>query len=158
MKKKICTMLGVLTLTFSLIGCGSNSELSTYKNQMNDFFNQVSEIDENINSIDPNSETAITELLSYLDELDSAFSEMAEYKVPDDFTNVEELADEASENMSLAVSTYHEAYGTDSYNEYTAAEADEYYQRANKRLQYIIDILHGEIPEGDDITIVGEEN
>ena len=120
---------------------------------MDNFFLEVETIHNTMNSIDPESETALDELFECLDDLDLLFASMAELEVPSDFSNVEELADEASENMTLAVENYHNAYSNDSYNAYTAGTANEYYARANKRLQYIIDILHGELPEGNDVVI-----
>ena len=51
---------------------------------------------------------------------------------------------------------YHSAYETDVFDEPTAQAAREYYDRANIRIQYIISILHGEIPEGEGITYTEE--
>ncbi len=158
LKKKLLIYILATGLLCSLTGCGEDKELTKYKNQMNDFFNEVESIHNTMNSINPDSETALDELFDCLDDLDTLFANMAELDVPSDFSNVEELADEASENMSLAVENYHNSYSNASYNEYTAATADEYYLRANKRLQYIIDILHGEIPQGDDIIITEEQS
>lgn len=36
--------------------------------------------------------------------------------------------------------------------------AREYYERANLRIQYIIMLLHGEIPEGENITYTEEDS
>lgn len=153
MKKKLLTLLLSSCLILTITGCSNDEELTKYKTQMDNFFSEVETIHNTMNSIDPESETALDELFDCLDDLEILFVSMAELEVPSDFSSVEELADEASENMSLAVENYHNAYSSDSYNEYTAGTADEYYARANKRLQYIIDILHGEIPEGDDVVI-----
>ena len=124
---------------------------------MDSFLSDIEIIHNKMNTIDPESEDALADLFECLDELDQQFATMAAIEVPDEFSSLENLADEASENMSLAVENYHNAYSTDSYNEYTAATADEYYARANKRLQYMIDILHGKMPEGDDIIITEED-
>ena len=153
MKKKLLTLL--LTTCFVLIftGCGENKDLTKYKNEMDKFFSNVELIDSQMNSIDYEKENALDELFTCLDNLDKEFKAMAQIKVPNEFSSIESLADEASENMTLSVEKYKEAYSYDSYNEYTAATAYEYYKRANKRLQYMIDILHGKMPEGDDVTI-----
>lgn len=153
MKKKLLTLLLSSCLLLAFTGCNNDKELEKYKTQMDNFFLEVETIHNTMNSIDPESETALDELFECLDDLDLLFASMAELEVPSDFSNVEELADEASENMTLAVENYHNAYSNDSYNEYTAGTANEYYARANKRLQYIIDILHGELPEGNDVVI-----
>ena len=67
------------------------------------------------------------------------------------------VADEADENMKQAVALYHSAYEAEVFDEPMAQAAREYYDRANIRIQYIISILHGEIPEGEGITYT-EEN
>lgn len=156
MKKNLITLLLATCLTLSVTGCGEDKELTKYKEQMDSFFTEVEVIHNKMNNIDPESETALDELFDCLDDLDAEFVSMAALEVPDEFSSLESLADEASENMSLAVENYHNAYSTDSYNEYTAATADEYYSRANKRLQYMIDILHGKMPEGDGVVITEE--
>lgn len=157
MKKKLLTLLLATCFTLSITGCGEDKELTEYKEKMDSFFSEIEIIHNKMNTIDPESEDALADLFECLDELDSQFATMAAIEVPDEFSSLENLADEASENMSLAVENYHNAYSTDSYNEYTAATADEYYARANKRLQYMIDILHGKMPEGDDIIITEED-
>lgn len=156
MKKKLLTLLLTTCFMLVLTACGENEELTKYKNEMDKFFSNVELIHNRMNSIDKEKETALDELFICLDDLDKEFKAMALFEVPSDFSSIESLADEASENMSMAVEKYKEAYSNDSYNEYTAATADEYYARANKRFQYMIDILHGKMPEGDDITITEE--
>lgn len=138
----IMTFFTALTLT----GCGKDTELENYKANMNQFFENIKVIDSSINGIDPNSETAVSDLLSLLDSMNTSFEQMASLSVPSGFPGVEELADEASEYMAEAVSYYHQAYE----GEYDAALADvayQNYERANVRFQYIVSILHGDIPE-----------
>lgn len=157
MKKKLLALLLATCFTLSVTGCGEDKELTEYKEKMDTFFSEVEIIHNKMNTIDPESEDALDDLFECLDDLDAQFATMAAIEVPDEFSSLESLADEASENMSLAVENFHNAYSADSYNEYTAATAEEYYARANKRLQYMIDILHGKMPEGDDV-IITEEN
>lgn len=157
MKKKIIMLLLSICIAFNCAGCGEDKELTEYKEKMDTFFSQVENIHNKINALDPESEDALEDLFDCLDELDTRFQEMAKINVPDEFSSLENLADEASENMSLAVENYHNAYSSDSYNEFTAATAHEYYARANKRIQYMIDILHGEMPDGDDVIITTDE-
>lgn len=136
-----------LVIAGLLTGCGEDEALDSYKESMESFYLQISAIDAGINSIDPASDTDGTQLLGYLDELDSVVAQMAEIEVPEQFASVESLADEASENMSQAVGLYHQLYSSPDYNEDVASGAYEYYERANLRIRYITDILHGEIPE-----------
>lgn len=131
----------------SLTGCGKkDAKIENYKANMNQFFENIKIFDSSINAIDPNSETATTELLSLLDSMNTSFSQMASLEVPESFPGVEDLATQASEYMSEAVSFYHQAYD----GEYDATLEDvarQNYERANIRLQYIVSILHGDIPE-----------
>ena len=156
MKKRL--LITLLTLCFALFitGCGEDKELTKYKNDMDKFFSNVEIIHNKMNSIDYNGENALDELFTCLNDLDKEFKTMAALQVPSEFASIETLADEASENMTLAVSNFQNAYSKDSYNEYTAATAFEYYERANKRFQYMIDILHGKMPEGENVTILEE--
>ena len=156
MKKRLFISLLAICFTLAVTGCGENKELTKYKNDMDKFFNSVELIHNQMNSIDYDSDNALDELFLCLNNLDSEFKAMAALEVPAEFASIESLADEASENMTLAVTNYQDAYSKDSYNEYTAATALEYYERANKRFQYMIDILHGKMPEGENITITEE--
>lgn len=153
LKKKINCLLIGLFVSLLTVGCGStDAELDAYKTEMETFFTQVADLNDGINEIDASSETANEDMLAYLDQLNTAFSDMASYTVPDEFAAVTNLATEASENMNKAVNLYHDVLGSETFNENTAEAAHEYYERANIRIQYIIQILHGEIPEGENVT------
>ncbi len=144
--KKLLVLLSVISMLL-LCGCQTNQQLETYKANMNQFFENITVFDNSINAIDPQSETAVTDLLYLLDSMDKSFSQMASLEVPDHFPGVEELADEASSYMTEAVSHYHQAFEGETYNTALADVAKQNYDRANIRLQYIVSILHGEIPE-----------
>ena len=136
--------LGLVTM-LSLTACGSDPELTKFKTEMDDFCTSISEIDTSINNLDAESENAVNELLGYLDDLDTEFQSFAELDFPEEFDYLESLADEASEYMTEAVNSYHEAYNDSSYNEYTAEYAKENYSRAYKRVQVIISFNGGAI-------------
>lgn len=138
-----CIFAGLLFLT----GCGSNAELDNYKANMNQFFENIKTFDTAINAIDPETETAVTELLSLLDSMDTSFQQMASLPVPEGFPGVEELADEASSHMTEAVSYYHQAFEAEPFDTILADVAKQNYDRANLRIQYIVSILHGDLPE-----------
>ena len=150
----LCT---VAMLCILLTACGQNEELTAYQEDMDTFFEHIAAYNDSMNAIDASAENARDELLSYLDQLAAEFTWMAELAVPEQFSAVESLADEADENMRQAVLLYHEAYEAEVFDEPVAEAAREYYDRANIRIQYIILILHGEIPEGEGITYT-EEN
>ena len=156
MKKiKMCFVLlcGIL-----FTGCGEKDEaLEQYQSNMETFFEHVVEYNDNMNAIDVYQEGYVSQMLSYLDGLDAEVAWMAGLEVPEQFAAVESLADEASENMTQAVLYYHMAYEGEEYDANIETAAKEYYDRANLRIQYIITIFHGEIPEGEGVTYT-EEN
>jgi len=145
-----------LFLAFLLTACGQDEELTAYQEDMNTFFERAAEYNEKMNAVDRTSDTAVIEILGYLDAFAEDIEWMAGLEVPEQFSAVESLADEADENMKEAVALYHAAY-EDTYDEGCAQAAREYYDRTNIRIQYIITILHGEIPEGEGV-IYTEEN
>ncbi|MBD5491703.1 MAG: hypothetical protein HDR16_06200 [Lachnospiraceae bacterium] len=154
--KKYKIMGVCLFFIFLLTACGEDETLTAYQEDMNTFFVKAAQYNENMNAIDRNSDTAMTELLGYLDALAEDIEWMAGLEVPEQFSAVESLADEADENMKEAMTLFHAAYDGD-YDEASAQAALEYYDRVNIRIQYIIVILHGEIPEGENVTYT-EEN
>lgn len=159
LKKNVVTILFIFTISCLLLtGCGKKSqELKTYKASMETFFSNISYLNDTINAIDPTSDTATEDLLNDLDTLNEQFSEMAALDVPSEFSSVEDLADQASENMANAVSYYHQAYEADTFQENYAEAANEYYERANVRIKYIIEILHGEDITETDLSFGSEE-
>lgn len=146
-----------LLLILLLTACGEDETLSAYLEDMNTFFAKAAEYNENMNAIDRESDTAMQELLGYLDALEEDIAWMAELEVPEQFSAAESLADEAAENMEQAVTLFHKACEGETFDDATAQAAIEYYNRTNIRIQYIITILHGEIPEGEGVTYT-EEN
>ncbi|MDE6846730.1 MAG: hypothetical protein K2J99_13330 [Lachnospiraceae bacterium] len=156
-KKSVILCIALLCgLLFA--ACGKNDEeLTAYQEDMNTFFEHIAALNDGMNSIDASADDATNQLLSYLDQLQAEFTWMAELTVPDRFLAVDSLADEADENMKQAVALYHTAYESEPFDEAVAQAAREYYDRANIRIQYIIQILHGEIPEGEGVTYT-EEN
>lgn len=152
LKTKILALaLGLMTM-LSLTACGTDPETVKFKTEIDDFCTSISEIDTAINSLDAESETAVKELLAYLDELDLKFQYFAKLDFPEEFDYLESLADESGAYMTEAVKSYHEVYSNNSYNETTAEYAKENYSRAYKRVQIIITFLHGEEPENVDWT------
>ena len=145
-----------LLFAFLLTACGENEELTAYQEDMNTFFERAAEYNDKMNAIDRESDTAVIELLGYLDASAEDIQWMAELTVPEQFSAVESLADEADENMKEAVTLFHAAYDGETYDEASEQAALEYYDRTNIRIQYIITILHGEIPEGEGVTYTEE--
>lgn len=155
MKKKVRMLIAAVFATVLLTACGEDPELVQFRKNVDDFCNKISEIDSGMNSINAEADGAVTEFLGYLDELDLIFQSFAKLDFPEEFDYLEATADEASQYMSTAVESYHEAYSNGSYNEYTAEYAYGNYSRAYKRIQIIISFLHGETP--DDVDIITDE-
>lgn len=148
-------LLSLLCSCILLCGCKTDPELDNYKANMNQFFENIKVFDTAINSIDPDSENAVKDLLYLLDSMETSFTQMASLEVPEHFHGVEQLADEASTYMTEAVMYYHQAFEGETYQENLADAAKENYDRANLRIQYIVSILHGEVPE--DIYVYDDE-
>ena len=157
MKKKIIPIL--LLSSALLMSCSSENaeELQSYKGEMEQFFASVSEIGDRMDAIDTDSEDYKEQLIAQLDRLEEAFQSMAELEVPEKFESLGDLPDEAAENLTKASELYEQVLQDDSFKEELADAADEYYDRANQRIRYIITILHGEIPEGDGVSVTYEE-
>lgn len=158
MKKKLLSVLFLFGLSFSLVACGeqpdNSAELNAYKTSMEAVFSNFEKIDYSIKTIDPDSDdaSAINGLLEQFDLLEAEFKTLSEIVVPADFSYNESLADDAYNYMVQANSYYHQAFQDDSYDEAYIEAADECYKRANKRIQYIINILHGELPQDETIS------
>jgi len=152
-RKKFCVFFAALLSATMLTACGEDPELTQFRKNVDDFCTKISEIDTSINSIDAQAETAAEELLANLDDLDLVFQSFARLDFPEEFDYLEGLADESSEYMTEAVTSYHSAYSNGSYNEYMAEYASQNYARAYKRIQIIISFLHGEEPDDADLTI-----
>ena len=154
MKKKLYMFTCLLLISVSLSACGKIEapDYSEYQNQMDNFFTGVSTLDEEINELNPTDETSITTLFEYLDELEGQFKYFSEIEVPEDFQVTESLADEAYDYMKQANEYFRQSFSGNTYNEYTWEAGMECYERANKRMQYVIDIIHGKLPEDENIT------
>ena len=154
--RKIGVLCAAILCGILLTACGQDEELTAYQEDMNTFFEHIAALNDSMNSIDASAEDATAQLLSYLDQLQAELTWMAELTVPEQFSAADSLADEADENMRQAVALYHSAYEAEVFDEPVAQAAREYYDRANIRIQYIISILHGEIPEGEGVTYTEE--
>lgn len=153
MKTRTYLLAAIILSASFLAGCGEDPELTMFRNSFEEFCTDVAEIDSSINNIDANAETAPTELLGHLDQLEVEFQELAALDVPEEFEYLTDLADEASENMSLAVENYHTAFESEIHDAYAADIASQYYERAYKRIQYMITFLHGEVPEDENVSV-----
>ena len=155
MKNKILAITAGLLTAMALTACGKDPELTQFREEIDAFCTEISDIDTSINNVDAESDNAADELLGYLDQLDQDFHDFAALDFPTEFDYLESMADEASEYMTTAVQSYHDAFSNGGYNQLTADYAKENYARAYKRIQIIITFLHGEQPE--DVNLTTEE-
>lgn len=158
MKKKGTAVILCFIISISFCACGKDAGLSAFEKNMNDFTENISNISNEMDLIEPESETATTDLLACLDQMNEQFQNLATMDIPAKFSNVEDLALEAGSYMQEAVTLYHELYEAEEFNEEKATAASENYSRAMKRVSYISVLLQGEIPEGDDVVVTEEEN
>ena len=149
-----------ITTVICLTACGHTDEereLADFSSSISNFTASIQDANQQINELDVNDANASEDLLSILDGLDEQFKGLAELPVPEQYQSIETLADEASENMTNAVSYFHSAYGGETFNEQDADVAYQYYTRAMVRIEYIGYVLVGEIPENDHVTVQEQE-
>ena len=141
-------MIIIAVCSIFLAGCGNkgSQELTDYKASMTEFYDKLSSLDNSINNIDTSSETAKIELLGYLDEMNEAYKVMAATAIPEEFSGITDIANES----------YHQAYDG-IFDEDSEMLASQYYERANSRVNVMLQVLHGEIPEGDGVIVTTQE-
>lgn len=150
MNRKKCLFLASTMLAFTLSACGTDPQLTQFKNDLNSFCDTVAEIDDSLNKIDAESDNAADLALDYLDKLEGSFADFADLDFPADYDYLEPVADEAYSYMQEAVSNYHLAYSDENFNEETANYARENSARAFKRVQVILDIVRGNVTVSED--------
>ena len=159
-KNKCKYIIGTLTTVLCLTACGHTNEekeLADFSSSISSFTASIQDANQQINELDVNDANASQELLSILDGLDEKFKELADLSVPEQYQSIETLADEASENMTNAVSYFHSAYEGEAFDEQGADVAYQYYTRAMVRIEYIGYVLVGEIPENDHVKVQEQE-
>ena len=149
-------VLGIVIATVCILatGCGKKDdpELEAYRESMTQFYDKLGQYDSDINALDPDDEAAKVQLLDILDQMNDTYKAMAEAPVPEEFSGIADISVEAADYMQKANEFYHMAYDEefDSDSEMLAAQ---YYERANNRAQVILQVLHGEVPEGEGISV-----
>lgn len=153
---KIILFTAALFSAVSLSGCRNTSEeeaeLAVFSSSIADFKDFIQEADMKINSLDVNKKESAEELLEILDDMDAEFAEFAERskeQTPDKYESVPGLAQRASEDMSSAVSYYHTAYESETFDQNYADAAYQYYENSMMAVRCIGLLLMGEITEED---------
>ncbi len=134
-----------LLILLLLTGCGSSSSedpaVTRYRSDMTACTENIEKIAASIDAIDPSAEDASSKLLSEVDRMRDAFSEMAALSAPDAYASASKLATEASTLMSDCSTLYHTAYDGDSYDSLSAEQARKQYGNAMQRLSSIAEIF-----------------
>lgn len=143
-------------LLFAVTGCGRNKDeekLTAYRDSMTTCYETIASSTSALDAINPSSNTAVTDMLGELDQINTAFQDMAALEVPEEYSSIETMADDAAHYMSEASRLYHEAFADGGYLPDVGDSAKLQYKAAMTYLSYIGDILMGEVPEGDDVTV-----
>lgn len=161
--KKVMLCTYVLTGAIALSGCSDageeEKELAVFSSSVADFSEYIREADQKINSLDVSRKESADELLNILDEMNTEFAAFATITAPDQYASVPELAQQASEEMSRAVSFYHMAYEPEEFNENYADAAYQCYASSMNAVRYIGMLLLGEeILADDNITVYETTN
>lgn len=161
MKKRIAILLFLVFTASLFTACQKNvsntKELEAYKASMEVFFSNLTSIDAKIKEIDPESQNSCNDLLDSLNKLEDEFKKLSEMTVPSDnvpetFAYIPELSKQAYDYMCQTNEYMKDAFQDGSYNENVYDAGIECYKRANKRVHYIISLLHGEYPQDDAIS------
>ena len=156
----------ILTIILSLImlaGCGSDpsadaaaEELKQFRTTVDAFCETISDMNNLINSVDTSSETYATDIMNYLNTLNTAFSDFAAVDFPEEYDYLEHLADEAAVYMTEAVTGYGQVYTDNSLNSQAMQEkyneASTAYANAFKRIKVIMTFLNGEVSQDANVS------
>lgn len=148
MKHRIFALLIMCVLLFT--GCSSKAEqVIAFQNELNSVITKMENIHKELESIDVTNKDASGQALEALSSLKDAFEELVAIEVKDEqFAFINDLAIEGSQYMEQAYKFFEEAYTFDHFDRETADLAYQYLERATKRINVIITMLHGEVPEG----------
>ena len=130
------------------------ARLEQYHTDMERFFDNISAYHNSINAIEETAEAreASEEFLRLLDGLQQEFSSLRNVPIPDEYASIADLMLDAADSMEEAARLYHEAYDG-AFREAKAEQARIYYNRANRCVQVIRQVLRGEAPVGEDLII-----
>ena len=143
----------VLISAVLLTSCqdAKRTELQLYKDNMTAFFENITALNTSINAIDKNAGDATDSLLSCLDALNQEFATLSTFPVPDEFSSISDMTVDAADSMQKAVELYHKAYDG-AYDAAAEADAYSYYERANRCIRVIRQVLNGEEPSVEGVT------
>lgn len=148
--KKIIVLTFILAFSLNLSSCGKDTEkILTFQTELNDVILDMEAIHTELNTLDVSDENASDLALDYLSDLTQAFNRLAAINVTDEnHAYITQLAEEGADYMSQAYDLFQTAYGGEAFDEATADLAYQHLERATTRIRVIVNMLHGEIPDG----------
>ncbi|MCD7818650.1 MAG: hypothetical protein LUG61_11555 [Lachnospiraceae bacterium] len=156
MSRKSFAILISLLCAALLGGCATTNsvKVASFEAQISIIVDSIEEINEKMNAIDTESDSADTEMLSYMKELSAAIDNLAALEIPsNDYQYVNDLALEAQENMAEALTLYTQILSSGAeYDPDVAETAFAYYQKACRRVSVIVSLLHGNTPSDVEIS------
>lgn len=149
----ILILAGCLVLTVTSCGKKEEEQINAYRDSMTTCYETIASSASALDAINPSANSAVTDMLDQLDQINTAFQNMAALEVPEEYSSIETMADDAAYYMSEASRLYHEAFADGGYLSDVGNEAKLQYKAAMTYLSYIGDVLMGEMPEGEDVTV-----
>lgn len=141
--KKCLFLSFLLILTLNFAACGSHQEdgLTIYTNEMKSFYENVETTSASMNDIDINNPESKTIMLSYLDDMNSYFSDLKSIEIPEEYSKTSSNVTNAYSYMNQANNLYHQALETDPADTDLLYTAKSYYDSAMECVQNIGQIL-----------------
>jgi hypothetical protein len=163
MKQKILIPIMMLAMLIMICACGKQTsggteseEIKAFRQTIDTFNSKIVEIDQAINSIDVNDPSYRNTITLKLADLNTLFADFANVDFPSEFDYLEHLADEASEYMGKAVTSYSTIFSDDSLDSESISvlreDADTNYANAFKRIKVIMTFLNGEVSQDANVS------
>lgn len=152
-KTFILILTGCLVLTVTSCGKKDEDQITAYRDSMTTCYETIASSASALDAINPSANSAVTDMLDQLDQINTAFQNMAALEVPEEYSSVGTMANDAAYYMSEASRLYHEAFADGGYLPDVGNDAKLQYKAAMTYLSYIGDVLMGEMPEGEDVTV-----
>ncbi|MDE7323335.1 MAG: hypothetical protein K2N73_11580 [Lachnospiraceae bacterium] len=163
LNKKYILLPAALFCALCLSGCNKSNEdeiaLASFSTSVEDFTKYMKDAEEKINMLDVEQKESVDELLSILEGMNDKVAAFCNVAPPSQYVGITNPLNTASEHMSSAVSYYHSAYESDTFNENDASVAYQHYQISMKWIRIAGYMIAGdEIPDDEHVTVYEETN